>query len=110
MKHKGLGFWLSWVGIAFASILYAYAIWSAIGNLLLLPQSAAGFGLSIGAYGWFWLVLQLLLPVIIAALAVVVGRKRSLPVRMLILMTGVTVLSVLSIDMANSIPVTSYFG
>lgn len=110
MRHKTVGFWLSWIGIAVAAGLYVYAIWSAIGNIILLPKSAAGFGLTVGAYGWFWLILQLVLPVLIAALAVLIGRKHSLPLRMLLLFSGIAVLSVFSIDMANSIPITSYFG
>lgn len=109
-RGKTASFWFGWVGIILAAVLYVYAMWSAVGNVILLPQSAAGFGLEISAYGWFWLILQLILPAVLAALALLLGRKRPVPVRALLLLTGVAVLSVFSIDMANSIPVTTYFG
>lgn len=109
-RAKSASFWVGSVGIILAVVLYVFAIWSAIGNVILLPQSAAGFGLVISAYGWFWLILQLILPAILAGLALLLGRKRSVPVNALLLLAGVAVLSVFSIDMANSIPVTSYFG
>lgn len=108
--RRGAAFWFAWFGILLAVALYAYAIWSAIGNIILLPQSAAGFGLTVGAYGWFWLILQLSLPAIIAGVALILGRKKTLPLRAIILLSGVAALSVFSIDMANSIPVTTYFG
>lgn len=110
MQQKTVGFWVSWVGITVAAGLYIYALWSAIGNIILLPQSAAGFGLTVSPYGWFWLILQLVLPVLVAALAVLIGRKRPLPLRVLVLFSGIALVSVFSIDMANSIPITSYFG
>lgn len=90
--------------------LYAYAVWAAVGNVLLLPQFAASLGLNISPTGWFWLSFQVALPVGIAALALLLGRKRRLPIRALLLVAGVTVVSVISIDIAHTIAQSSYFG
>lgn len=110
MQRKGWAFWIAWLAIVIAVALYAYATWAAIGNLLLLPQFAASLGLGITPTGWSWLSIQVALPLVVAIVSVILGRKRRLPVRALLLIAGVTVVSVLSIDITHSIAQTSYFG
>lgn len=108
--QRGLLYWLGWVFIVVSAVLYGYAIWSAVGNLILFPQFAASLGLGLTWAGWFWLILQITLPVLIAGFAVLIGRKQTVPMRALILIAGVALVSVLSIDIMHSIPQTSYFG
>lgn len=107
---RGLGVWLGWGLILVSAVLYGYAVWSAVGNVLVLPDFAAQLGLTVNVLGWFWLILQVALPVGIAAIALLLGRKRPILVRALILLAGVAITSVLAIDVVYSIPQTSYFG
>jgi hypothetical protein len=102
--------WSGWLFIALSAMLYAYAVWSAIGNVILFPQFADAIGLGMSAMGWFWLIAQVALPFLIMSAALVLGRKRNILVRGLILLVGVAVLSVLTIDIMHSIPQSRYFG
>lgn len=110
MGPRRWSFWASWGVIALTLVLYAYAVWAAIGNVLLLPQFAGSLGLGISATGWFWLSFQVALPLLIALAALILGRRRSLPTRALLLVAGVTLVSVISIDIAHSIPQSSFFA
>lgn len=110
MRRRGMAFWGSWLAIVIAIALYAYATWAALGNLLLLPQFAASIGLGITPTGWLWLSIQVALPLMVAIVTLLLGRKRRLPVRALLLIAGVTLVSVLSIDITHSIAQSSYFG
>jgi hypothetical protein len=101
---------LGWIVIVVSVTLYAYAVWSAVGNMILFPQFAAAIGLGMSASGWFWLIVQVALPFLIVTAALLLGRRRNLLVRGIILLVGVAVVSVLSIDIMHSIPQSSYFG
>lgn len=110
MSSRGIGFWISWVVIALAAVLYAYGVWAAVGNVLVLPEFAARLGLKVSALGWFWLTVQIALPLLIAGVALLLGRKRAVHVRALLFAAGVAVVAVLSIDITHSVPQISYFG
>lgn len=102
--------WPGWFVIVLATVMYAYAVWSAVGNIILFPDFAAAIGLSVSTIGWVWLSIQVALPFVVAAGALMLGRKRPVVIRALILLAGVALVSVLSIDIMHSIPQSSYFG
>ena len=79
-----------WPSIAVAivfGLLSAYVLWSAIGNLLSLP----------GALGaltpWWLLILNVAAPVVCFAVAFILGRRKSLGVRSLYFLIGLTVVA-----------------
>ena len=95
---------------ALATLLFGYQLWTGIGNALVFPQFAASIGLAVNANGWFWITVQIALPVIVAALALLIARKRGALVRGVMLLAGVALVSVALIDIMHLVPNTSYFS
>ncbi len=84
----------SWPSIVVAvvfGILYAYVLWTAIGNLIQLPAALGS------VTPWWLLILDVVLPVVVYVVAFLFGRRRSLGVRTLFFVIGATVLSVATV-------------
>ena len=71
-----------------AGLLYAYAVWNAVGNLL---QSAA-FGLN--ATGWAVWVFASLFPIVVFILAIAVGARWTVGKYVLLQVVGLGVVAV----------------
>jgi hypothetical protein len=79
-------------------LFYAYDAWEAVGNLVGLSQYASALETSITALGWVVLIGAILLPVGLFALAFVLGRRRSLLMRVAFYLAGLAVSAVLYLD------------
>ncbi|NEM91452.1 hypothetical protein [Galbitalea soli] len=86
------------VAIAFA-LLYAYVLWSAIGNLILLPTI-----LGADSTPWWLLVLDVALPAVVYAAAFLLGRRRGLGVRALLFLAGLALLACVAISSVELAP------
>lgn len=91
---------IAWVIGILLTGLYASTVVAAVGNLLLLPEQAAVAGLGISGFGWFWLVFGVLMPVVVFALSLVIGRRKSSVLRLLVLATGLGVVAVWQLEVA----------
>lgn len=109
-RRFGLSFWIGILLTILAGVLLLSAVWTAVGNLVLVPQFAEGLGLSVVAVGWFWLIAQVALPVIFATLALLLTRSQSLLNRGLVLLAAAATISVISIDIMHAIPPSAFFG
>lgn len=109
-RRFGLSFWMGILLTIIAGVLLLSAVWTAVGNLILVPQFADGLGLSVVALGWFWLIAQVALPVIVATLALLLTRAQSLLIRGLVLLAAAATISVISIDIMHAIPPSAFFG
>jgi hypothetical protein len=69
-------------------ILYAYILWSAIGNLIDLPKELAGADVP-----WAVLVLDVALPAIAFAAAFWIGRKHPFGARFMLFLMGLVLLA-----------------
>ncbi|SJN09526.1 hypothetical protein FM113_06500 [Leucobacter sp. 7(1)] len=101
---------LSWAaGVALVG-LYVYATITGVGNLtgMLGLSGALGMGLSVS--GWLWLIAGVLLPIIVLAGALLLGRGRGAWARILLLAAGIAAVAVLQIDLMHVIPESSYFA
>jgi uncharacterized membrane protein len=83
--------WLSILVAALFGLFYAFDVWEAIGNMVNLPVYYAAFNLDSAAIPWWLLILGLLAPIAIFALAFLVGRRRNLGVKALLFLTGLAV-------------------
>jgi len=90
--------WLSFVVAALFGLFYAYDLWEAVGNLVGLSATAASLGTTLSAFGWTVLVAGLLLPAFIFAAAVWLGRRRTLGVQALLLLAGLCLSAVVSLN------------
>lgn len=89
-SKRGRYGWLSLVVAALFGLFYAYDVWEAIGNLFLLPAQLGQLGLE-KYTPWAVLWIGLAVPAIVFAAAIVVGRRRGVLARALILLVGLAV-------------------
>lgn len=101
---------ISWVAGVLLVVLYVYATTTAIGNLtgMLGLSGALGTGLSVA--GWIWLVAGILLPPVLLAGALLLGRERPAGSRLLLLAAGIAAVAVLQLDLMHVIPESTYFA
>jgi hypothetical protein len=81
-----------WLIVAIAGVFalfYAYVVWTALG--FLIQQASGTEGLS--GYGWFVLVLPVVVPVVIFGLTFALGWRRSVGQFTLVLLTGLGVVA-----------------
>jgi hypothetical protein len=71
------------------ALFYAYAVWTALG--FLVQQASGVEGLS--AYGWFVLILPVVIPVVVFGLAFAIGWRRDAARLALVLLTGLAVVA-----------------
>ena len=81
-----------WLIVAIAGVFalfYAYVVWTALG--FLIQQASGTEGLS--GYGWFVLILPVLVPVVVFGLTFALGWRRSAGQFALVLLTGLGVVA-----------------
>lgn len=94
-----------WPSLAVAivfGVLYAYVLWTAIGNLISLPTAFGSFT------PWWLLILDVAVPVVAYVVAFLLGRPRSLFIRAVFLFVGLTVLSCATV--ASIAYIHTHFG
>ena len=94
--------WPSLVVAVIFGLLFAYVLWTAIGNLVALP---ATFG---SVTPWWLLVLDFALPPVVYAVAFLLGRRRDLLLRTVFFFIGLTVISCATV--ASIAYVQTHFG
>lgn len=93
-----------WVLTAVAGVfalLYAYAVWSAIGNLVAAVGVASRNGLHLNAMGWFIWIFAALFPVIVYAGAFSFARRRRPGVAILAMLSGLAIVAVFWLDVTG---------
>lgn len=98
--------WGHALGLGVAGLLFAYAIWNAVSYLVSFAQ------IGMNSYGWFILILNVVLPVLIYAIAFVLGRRRSSLEAAALLLAGLGLVAVFSMNViANaSVSVASFLA
>jgi hypothetical protein len=92
---------IGWAGIAIAAIFglfYAYDLWEAVSNLVSIAQVYELFDLDPADAPWWLLVIGVLVPVLVFALAVLLSRGRGLIGRLLVFTVGLMVVAAASLD------------
>lgn len=90
--------WLRAVILGAFGLLYAYAVWNAIGNLIASVQAASGAGVALSALGWFLWIFAALLPVIVFAAAYRLARRWAAGPLVLVLLSGLALVAVFWLD------------
>lgn len=94
---RRLVIWIT--AVVVVGLLLAWDVWEAIGNLVGLRANAAYLGTELNPTGWVVLLLGLVLPVLCFVAALVLGRGRSLPVRIALLVAALCLSAALSLDL-----------
>lgn len=101
---------VAWITGVFLTILYLYAVVTAVGNLMGMSGLADTLRIGLSAAGWTWMVIGIAMPAVLLSLALILSRKRTTGIRILLLTLGITVVAVLQIDLMHLIPESSYFS
>lgn len=95
---RRIPFWLE-VALAIAfGLFFAYDAWEAVGNLVGITTLATTLGTSITGLGWVVLVAAILLPILLFAIAFLLGRRRTAVVQVALYLTGLAVSAALYLD------------
>ena len=100
---------VGWFSFIVLTGLYAFMVVAAIGNLTQLPDMAGQLGLTVNTLGWFWLWFGVALPVLGYLVALLVGKRRSGGIRLLILATVLACVAAVQLEVSLIVPPTSFF-
>ncbi|QBR74361.1 hypothetical protein [Microbacterium sediminis] len=105
----------TWIIATIAGIfglLYAYAVWSGISQLVQSVQAASASGLALNAMGWLVWILAILLPILLFALAVSIGHSRGLRTLTVLLLVGLSIVAIFWLDVMayTSVNTSSLLG
>ncbi|MFT2815896.1 bacitracin resistance protein [Leifsonia sp. A12D58] len=90
--------WLSATLAVVFGLFYAYDAWEGVGNLVGVNMTAQQLDTQVSAFGWTVLIVGVLMPVLVFALAFWMGRKRTALVQALMLFVGLCLVAALSLD------------
>ncbi|GAA1056854.1 hypothetical protein GCM10017608_11300 [Agromyces luteolus] len=91
-------FWLELTLAIVFGLFFAYDAWEAVGNLVGMAGIASTLGTTLSATGWIVLILAILLPVALFAIAFLIGRRRSALVQAALYLAGLAVSAALYLD------------
>ena len=97
-RNSGPVWLVAAISIVFG-LLYAWDIWEAIGNLVGLNLAAGGLGTRLSGFGWGVLLGAILFPALVYAVAFWLGRKRRPGALALLLLAGLALIAVVTLDL-----------
>ena len=77
-----------------AGLFYAYAVWNAIGNLVITLQTFAGAGVTLNALGWFIWIFAAVFPLLVWGGAFAIGYRRAPHELLLVMLSGLALVAV----------------
>lgn len=101
---------IAWVVGLAVTALYTVTVVGAVGNLIMMPQIGTSMGYGITPVGWFWLIFGVALPVVVFAVALLLGRKRAAVQRILLLATGIGLIAAVQLEISVLVPNYWFFG
>ncbi|MBT2499629.1 hypothetical protein J7E25_11025 [Agromyces sp. ISL-38] len=97
-RVSGTPLWLAVTLAVLFGLFYAYDVWEALGNLIGMSTLATHLEVGITGFGWFLLVLAIVLPLALFAGAFALGRRRGPLVQIAFYAVGLGVSAALSMD------------
>ncbi|GAA0494033.1 bacitracin resistance protein [Microbacterium aurantiacum] len=86
--------WLIVAIAAAAGLFFAYAVWSAVGNLIQTVAFYSEAGFSLNALGWFVWLFAAVFPVLVWSVAFALGFRRRAHELALIMLVGLALVAV----------------
>ena len=98
-----------WISLLVLVALFAYAVSAAVGNWIGIARFADTLAEGLSTRGMLWLAVGVAIPVIAFMFALLVGRKRSRPTKLLILLLGLALTGAMQLNVTHFVPTTTYF-
>ncbi|MCP2636624.1 bacitracin resistance protein [Microbacterium sp. HD4P20] len=86
--------WLVATIAGLVGLFYAYAVWNAIGNLVVTLGAFGDAGLTLNALGWFIWIFAAVFPLLVWGAAFALGYRREPHHLLLLMVTGLAVVAV----------------
>lgn len=86
--------WLVAVISGLVGLLYAYAVWNALGNLVVTLEIFGDAGVTLNALGWFIWIFAAVFPLVVWGGAFAIGHRRAPHELFLVMLTGLAVVAV----------------
>ncbi|MGO1768912.1 MAG: hypothetical protein ACTHZX_03070 [Microbacterium sp.] len=90
--------WILVTIIGFFGLLYAFAVWNGVGQLIAQAQYLAALESSLSLTGWIVWLLTIALPIVIFAIVVSLGRRAGAGRLALLLVAGLSIVAVFWLD------------
>jgi ABC-type transport system involved in cytochrome c biogenesis permease subunit len=90
--------WLTLTLSVIFGLLFAYDVWEAVGNFVGVNVVASGLETTITPVGWVVLILGILLPIAVFALAYWLGRRRNSLAQALLYLAGLGTVAAVSLS------------
>lgn len=90
--------------------LYVFTVAQAIGNWFGMKQIAETLSDGLSGEGMVWLAVGIIVPVLVFVLAWLVGRKQTIPVKLLLLLLGIGVVAIMQLNIMHLVPTTTYLS
>jgi len=95
--QRGRPRWIATTVAILFGLLYAYYLWVALSDLLAFPDEFFT-GTELIAKPWALLIINLAMPLLVFVCAVLLGRRRNPLLQALFFVIGLTIISVVSLD------------
>jgi hypothetical protein len=92
---------LGWIALAVSvlfGLFYAYDLWEAVQNAIEVPRQYELFGLPASSVPWTFIWIGIAVPPLVYVAALLVGRRRSVASKALVLLVGLVLVAVVSLD------------
>lgn len=86
--------WLVATISGLVGLFYAYAVWNAIGNLVVTLGAFGDAGLTLNALGWFIWIFAAVFPLLVWGAAFALGYRRAPHQLLLLMITGLALVAV----------------
>ena len=90
--------------------LYVFAVAQAIGNWFGIKQIAETLSDGLSGEGMVWLVVGIIVPVLAFVIAWLIGRRHTIPVKLLLLLLGIGVVAIMQLNIMHLVPTTTYLS
>lgn len=97
-----------WTAFILLIGLYLFEIFAAVGNWQGMAQIADVLADGLSATGVIWLAVGIAVPALALAAALIVTRKSSRGMKLLVLVLGLTLVAIFKLDLFYLVPTTSY--
>ncbi|WP_382307181.1 hypothetical protein [Herbiconiux sp. UC225_62] len=87
-----------WAVAVIFAFLYAYHLWGGIANLIAVVSTFSTFGVAVPGTIWALVIAYAVVPIVIYAAALVVGRRLSTFGRIVVFVVGFAVVALVSLD------------
>lgn len=102
-ERKGIWWIAPWIIGVLLVALYAYATVAAVGNYVGVSSMLEFLGMEIRPIAWVLLVAGVAIPAIALAVSLLLGRRKTPVVRLLLLGTGLCVTAALQLEIMHLI-------